>query len=378
MFARRMVLGRVLGFEIRADVSWVLLALLILWSLASGFFPTFYEGLPTRLYWLLAAIGTAGLFVSLLFHELSHSLVARAYGLEIKGITLFLFGGAAEMQEEPKTAGSEFLMAIAGPIASLVLAAAFYALAVLLATTGLPAHWIGVPRYLAIINLVLAVFNLLPAFPMDGGRALRAALWHWGHDLRRATRIASRLGQGFGVLLMAGGFYQALALGNFIGGMWWFLIGLFVQASAGAAYRQVMDRFALRGLAVRQVMTADPVVAAPDMTLRRLVDELVYAHHHHRHPVVRDGRLLGYIATAQIKEVPQAAWDTVRVEEIMVPVDAGNSIAPDVPAEDALARLQQSETGWLMVREGERLLGVLALRDLLHYLQVRRELEAPG
>ncbi|RDD62960.1 site-2 protease family protein [Ferruginivarius sediminum] len=378
MFGRRMVLGRILGFEIRADISWVFLALLILWSLASGFFPSFYEGLPQGLYWTLALVGTIGLFASLLFHELSHSVVARAYGLEIQGITLFLFGGAAEMREEPRTAVSEFLMAIAGPIASLVLAAGFYVLALLVAGVGTPEHWVGVPRYLAIVNLALAVFNLLPAFPMDGGRALRAALWYWGKDLRSATKVASRLGQGLGMLLMAAGIAQAILLGNFVGGMWWFLIGLFVQGNAGATYQQLLNRFALHGMSVREVMTEDPVVADPDMTLRRLVDEVVYPQHHHRFPVVREGRLLGYVGTNQIKQVDADVWERTRVGDVMVAAGDDNVIAPDAGAEKALERLQQSETGWLMVADGERLHGVLALRDLLQYLQLRQELEAPA
>ncbi len=376
MFGNRVVLGRVLGFEIRADVSWVFLALLVLWSLAGGFFPAFYPELPQRTYWALGVLGTVGLFVSLLFHELSHAVVGRHYGIQVSGITLFLFGGAAEMQSEPETPNSEFLMAIAGPIASLVLAGAFYLLWQALAGLGAPEHWAGVPRYLAIINVALAVFNLLPAFPMDGGRALRALLWRWGKDLRGATRVASRLGQGFGMLLMALGILQALMLGNFIGGMWWFLIGLFVQGQAGGTYRHLLDRLALEGQRVRDVMTRDPVTVAPEDSLRDLVDAVVYRHHHHRYPVVEGGRLLGHVGTRHVKAVPQERWPEVRVRDVMQPRGEETTIRPDCTAQDALERLQTSGDGWLLVAEGDRLHGILALRDLMQYLRLRQELEA--
>ena len=374
MFGRRVVLGRILGFEIRADVSWVFLFLLILWSLSSGFFPALYEDLAARQYWALGLIGTVGLFVSLLFHEISHSLVARGYGMEVGGITLFLFGGAAEMQSEPATPRIEFLMAGAGPLASLVLAAAFYALMSAFVAVGLPQHWVGVPYYLAFVNTALAVFNLLPAFPMDGGRMLRAGLWAQGKDLKRATKVASRLGQGFGILLMAAGIAQALLAQNFVGGMWWFLIGLFVHGNAGATYTRLLNRLALHGLQVTDLMTRDPVTVEADAHLQEVVDDIVYRYHHHRYPVVQGERLLGCIRTRQIRAITQDQWSHLRVRDVMEPLGPRNSIAADLDAEDALDRLQSNEDGWTMVVRGNALVGVLALRDLRAYLRLREEL----
>lgn len=196
MFGNNFTLFEFLGFRVRANVSWLFLAILVTWSLAAGFFPSAYPGLNKATYWALAVTGMIGLFFSLLFHEFSHSVVARARGLPMKGITLFLFGGVAEMEMEPPSAKTEFLMAIAGPISSVVLAVVFYGIALGMEAQGLPNHMAGVPRYLGFINLLLAAFNMVPGFPLDGGRVLRAALWHWKGDLRWATRWASRLGSG--------------------------------------------------------------------------------------------------------------------------------------------------------------------------------------
>jgi Zn-dependent protease len=376
MFGRRFVLGRVFGFEIRADISWVFLFLLILWSLASGFFPVLYEGLSARLYWGLALIGTVGLFVSLLFHEISHSLVARAYGLEVGGITLFLFGGAAEMQSEPDTPKSEFLMAGAGPLASIVLGGVFYVVTGSVEALGLPDHWVGVPYYLSIVNVALAVFNMLPAFPMDGGRMLRAVLWSLGKDLRRATKVASRLGQGLGILLMAAGAAQAIVLQNFVGGMWWFLIGLFIHGNAAATYSQLADRLALKGLLVRDLMSRNPVTVDANSNLHDVVDDIVYRYHHHRYPVVQHDRPVGVIGTRQVKEIARDQWSHVKVEDVMEPINSHNTITPDADAQAAFDALQRRGDGWLMVTSGTRLVGVVALRDLRTYLTVRQELGA--
>lgn len=187
MFGNNFTLFEFLGFRVRANVSWLFLAILVTWSLAAGFFPAVYPNLDVATYWALAVAGMIGLFFSLLFHEFAHSLVARARGMGMQGITLFLFGGVAEMEMEPPTPKTEFWLAIAGPIASVVLAIVFYGVAIGLQAVGTPAHIIGVPRYLAFINLILAAFNMVPGFPLDGGRVLRAAIWQWTGNLRKAT-----------------------------------------------------------------------------------------------------------------------------------------------------------------------------------------------
>ncbi len=374
MFGRRFVFGRILGFEIRADPTWAILFLLILWSLASGFFPAMYPGVAAGTAWGLALVGTLGLFASLLFHELAHSVVARSYGVKVGGITLFLFGGAAEMESEPASPRAELLIAGAGPLASLFLAVAFYGVTGVVATAGAPDPIVGLPYYLAVVNLALAVFNLLPAFPMDGGRLLRAALWGMGRNLRRATKVASRMGQGFGLLLIAGGAFQAIAVQNFVGGMWWVLIGVFIHGNAGMTYKRLLDRLSLKGLTVGDVMTRRPVTVDPDSTIQQIVDEVIYRYHHHRYPVASGRRLLGWIGARQVQGIERARWPELRVGEVMAPADTSATIPASADAETALDRLQARRDGWLMVTDRGALVGVVALRDLQAYLRLRAEL----
>ncbi|TVR98216.1 MAG: site-2 protease family protein [Rhodospirillales bacterium] len=374
MFGESFSLFRVLGFEIRANVTWLFLALLITWSLAAGFFPFVYPDLAPSTYWLMALVGMFGLFFSLLFHELSHSVVARAYGLPVGGITLFLFGGVAEMEAEPKTPRVEFWMAIAGPIASVVLGVAFFVVAVTMEGVGVPEHIAGVARYLGFINFLLAVFNMVPGFPLDGGRVLRAALWHWKGDLRWATRWASLMGQGFGLLLVALGVVSFLG-GNFIGGMWWFLIGLFVRAAASAGYQQLLTQQALEGKTVRRFMTTDPVIVPPEVTIRQFVEDYLYHHDFDVFPVVRDSRLLGCASLRQVKSVPQEEWDRTRVGDVCLDCGEANTVDVRTDAGEALNRMQRTENGRLMVLDGDRLVGMLVLKDFLRYLQIRSELK---
>ena len=223
-------LFRIFGFDIKLNLTWLMLALLITWTLGAGLFPADYPGLSPRTYWWMGVAGAIGILFSIVFHELSHSLVARRFGLRIRGITLFIFGGVAEMEEEPASPKVEFLMAVAGPLASLLLAFIFYQFEQLAIALDWHTAVLGVTHYLVMLNIIVAIFNLVPAFPLDGGRMLRAALWQWKKDLLRATYIASQFGLGFGlVLIIMGGL--SFIQGNFIGGMWWILIGAFVRLS---------------------------------------------------------------------------------------------------------------------------------------------------
>lgn len=233
MFGRRLTLFTLCGFRVRVDASWLVLAVLIVWSLGNAYFPAMAPHLTPAAHFLMALAGLLGLAWSILLHELAHSIVARHYGLPIGGITLFLFGGIAELEAEPETPKGEMLMAVAGPAMSLVLAILLHGGAVALAGTGAAA----VLSYLGLINLLLAGFNLIPAFPMDGGRMLRAALWAWRGDLMWATRMASLAGTTLGIVVMAAGFWQ-VAVGQIVAGMWWVLIGAFVRISAAQALRQ--------------------------------------------------------------------------------------------------------------------------------------------
>jgi Zn-dependent protease len=376
MLGKRFVLFELLGFKVQIDASWLFLAVLVTWSLAKGAFPVWYEGLSSATYWWMAVAGVIGLVFSLIFHEMSHSLVARRFGLPIRGITLFIFGGVAEMEEEPASAKVEFLMAIAGPVASGVLAMGFYVIAIVGMAQGLPAPVLGVLDYLAVVNGLLAAFNLLPAFPLDGGRVLRAALWHFKGDLREATRIASRSGEIFGMILMALGAVNVVT-GNFIGGMWWFLIGLFLHGAARASYMQLLNKRAFEGEPVRRFMTPDPVTVRPETTLDEFVADYLYQSHHGLYPVVDSGTLIGCIGARQLKGVPREDWRIMRVGEVFVRSTPENTISADTDSVKAMATMRNNATSRLMVVDGERLVGIITLKDMLDLFGLKMELEGP-
>jgi Zn-dependent protease len=374
MFTKRITLFSLFGFEVRVDLSWLFLAVLVTWSLAAAVFPPYYPDLPRSTYWSMGVAGAAGLFFSIIFHEMCHSLVARHYGLPMTGITLFLFGGVAEMSDEPASPSVEFLMAVAGPISSFVLAFAFYLLNLGSESLGLPVGLTGVLYYLGFINLILAVFNLVPAFPLDGGRMLRAALWYWTGNLRWATRLASRIGNGFGILLMILGVVNVLQ-GNVIPGMWWFLIGMFVRGAASMSYQQVLIRQGFEGVPVRRVMTETAVSVPPSLSLADLVHDYFYQHYHKTFPVVDAGRIVGIVSVRNVKPVPRERWGEARVADVMAPLSAENSIRPDANALDALQLMTRTGNSRLVVVAGNALVGIVSLKDLMNYLFLKLELE---
>lgn len=370
-------LFRIFGFEVKLNLTWLLLALLITWTLAAGLFPADYPGLAPGTYWWMGLAGAFGILLSIVFHELTHSLVARRLGVEVRGITLFIFGGVAEMEAEPPRPGVEFPMAVAGPIASLLLAGVFQLFERLAGAWALPVSVGAVAHYLSVLNLVLAAFNLVPAFPLDGGRMLRAVLWHATGDLSRATRVASRIGSGFGIALMVlGGL--AFIQGSFIAGMWWILIGAFVRSAATGSYRHLLVRKALTGKRVRELMTSDPITVGPDATVEQLLEEYVYRHHHKLLPVVAAGALQGCVSIADIKRVPREHWPSVTVSEIATPCSDTNTVAPDTRAEELLAAIARPGAGsrFMVVEEG-RLIGVVSLRDLTEYVKLKLDIESP-
>lgn len=367
-----MTIFKLLGFKVRVDLSWLFLALLVAWSLARGLFPGNYPGFSSATYWWMGVAGSIGLFFSIVFHELSHSVVARHFGIPIKGITLFIFGGVAEMEDEPPNARAEFLMAIAGPIASALLAAAFYGLAA--GVTGRSEPAFGVIEYLAWANSLLALFNLVPAFPLDGGRVLRAALWYWRGNLNDATRTAANAGSAFGLGLIALGVIRVLSH-DFVGGMWWFLIGMFLRSAAGASYQQLRTRQALEGEPVARFMTRAMVTIPPEASVRQLVEDYIYRYHHEMFPVTEDGRLLGCVTTREVKAIPKEQWDGTPVAGIMQRCSAENAIAADEDAMQALSLMQRTGNSRLMVRDGDRLVGIITLKDLLKLLALKLDLE---
>jgi Zn-dependent protease/CBS domain-containing protein len=375
MFGKRINLFKLLGFQVRIDMSWIILAVLIAWSLSSGLFPFYYKNLSVSTYWIMGIIGAVGLFLSIVFHEFSHSLVARKYGVPVKGITLFIFGGMAEMSEEPKSAKAEFMMAVAGPISSVLIGLAFYALLVLGEEAGWSTPASGILAYLAWINVILAGFNLLPAFPLDGGRVLRSILWGVKKNLRWATRVSSGVGSLFGFAMIFLGFLNFFR-GNFIGGLWWFLVGMFLQSAAKMSYRQLLTRKALEGETVRRFMKEDPVIVPSSTTVDQLVEDYIYRYHFKMFPVVESsGRLLGCITTKDVKALPKEEWREKSVGEIVASCTEANTIRSGEDAVKALSRMSQNNMSRLMVVDNGHLAGVITLKDMLKFLSLKVELE---
>lgn len=377
MFGKRFKILQLAGFSVYVDLSWFLILLLVVWSLAVGWFP---DALPDRspaTYWWMAITGALIFFASIVAHELAHSLVARRFGIPIRGITLFVLGGVAEMSEEPAEPKAELLMAGAGPLTSFVIAGIAYALAFAFTSTawqGGPA-WSAIFGYVAVVNLIVAVFNLIPAFPLDGGRILRAILWRWKGQLRWATRVTSRIGAGFGAA-MIGAALVALFLGWFMTAMWWFLIGSFLRAAARSSYQQMMLRESLQGMPVSRFMQTQVVAVPPYLTLRQLVDDYIYRHYFKMFPIVDGDRLLGCITTNDIKRVPAAEWERVTVQEATSCDVRTHSIGASEDAVKALARMNGRGLSRLMVVDDDgRLVGIVALKDLLRFLALRIELD---
>jgi Zn-dependent protease/predicted transcriptional regulator len=374
MFGKPIPLFKLAGFQVGLDWSWFIIAVLITWTLASGVFPYYYPDLTPAAYWSMGVIAALGLFGSIVLHELGHAAVARRHGLPIRRITLFIFGGVAEMEAEPERPAAEFWVAIAGPIVSFLVGLVCWLLLQAAAGAGAGVPVVGVLAYLASINVILAVFNLVPAFPLDGGRILRAALWHWKGSLRWATRVSSTIGGGFGILLIVLGVYRVL-VGDFVGGMWWFLIGLFVRFAAQASYQQVVMREALRGVPVRRIMSANPITVPSGITIAQLIDDYIYRHHHDMYPVVDNGRLVGCVSMNDVKRLPRERWSSTAVSEIMQPCTEARAISPDMDAMEVLSLMTRSQNSRFLVTEGDRVVGVVTLRDVLKFLNVKLNLE---
>lgn len=374
MFGRRIPLMRLLGFEIRFDLTWLILVALVVWSLSADLFPAAFADLPASTYIWMGVLGAIGVFVSIILHELAHSVVGRHLGLRIHGITLFAFGGAAEMGEEPASARTEFWMAIAGPVMSVVVAGVFFLLGLALAAGGAPGPLVAVTGYLVGMNLILAVFNMVPAFPLDGGRVLRAALWAWRGDVVWATRIATMIGGGLGLALIALGVFSAIS-GDLLGGMWMVLIGMFIRAAATATYQRLLAGQLLAGIPVRRLMQADLVAVPPDLPLPHLVETVLLQRGLKRVPVIdASGRPLGCVGVEEIKRLPPEERAARFVGDVLTPLAPESTVAPSAEARQALEQMQRTGRGHLFVTEGGRLIGVLTLKDLLQYLSVQSEL----
>jgi Zn-dependent protease/CBS domain-containing protein len=374
VIGKRIELFRVFGIPLRIDLSWFIIVLLVTWSLSKGFFPTVVTGLSPRAYWVMGALGALGLFLSVILHELSHALVARTYGLSISGITLFIFGGVAEMESEPPSARAEFMVAIAGPIASVLIALACSLMIRVPWSFQGAAVLVGVLTYLTFINRMLVLFNLIPAFPLDGGRVLRSALWQWKNDLPWATSITSRLGSGFGIALIALGVLLIILGRGQFSGIWYILIGMFLRNAARMSYRQLLMRSALEGEAVSRFMRTDPLVAPRSLSVAELVNHYFNRYPIQTVPVVDGSTLIGCVAVSRVQELSPEEWERTTVGAITTPCPPQSIVAPNSDAMGALVRMSRLQSSHLMVVEEGRLVGVVALQDLLRFLSSTQQL----
>ena len=366
----RVEVARIWGIGISVHASWLIVFALVTWSLAAGYFPTEFPGGARPAYWLAAALTALIFFVSILVHELGHSWVALRHGIPIRGITLFVFGGLAQIGREPATPAAEFRIALAGPLTSLGLAGLFAAAWFVTREITLVA---GAAFWLARINLMVALFNLVPGFPLDGGRLLRAVAWHWTGSFDRATHMATVAGRVISTLLMGIGVFTALG-GDVLGGVWLLLIGWFLEHAAGATEAEAGLRALLRGVTVAQAMTHECARVARDRTLGQLVREEVLGAGRRCFLVTDDGRLAGLVTLHQIKQVPADRRDGVKAEEVMTPAAQLAVVRPEDTMLAALQRMDDGDVAQLPVIADGNLLGMIGREEILHYVRTRAEL----
>lgn len=368
-------LGSVRDIEIRLDHSWFVIFALVVWTLAAGYFPATVPGLSPTTYLAMAVVGAALFFAALLAHELSHSLVARSRGIEVERITLFVFGGVASLKGEPRSPRDEFLITVVGPLASVLIGLAFMATGAVGRALGWPDVVVAVAGYLGFINLAIAIFNLLPGFPLDGGRLFRAAVWHFTGDATKATRWATASGRGLGALLIALGALEVILVGNIVGGLWLALIGWFLRTAARASLVQHVLFDALRGVQVADVMTPRPTTVPASLSLADFVEQYFLEGRHQAYPVVDhagDAAPVGIISLAGVRSIPRSQWRERTVRDAMRALDADNSSDRFAPATLALERLAATPDGRLLVLSDGALVGIMTRADLARWLERAR------
>lgn len=382
MFGTRWRLFRLLGIPIQVDLSWLVIVALFtviseeaLRRMVVPYYPGTQTGLVRADFWIMGFVASLLLFVCVVLHELAHSVVARSRGIPINGITLFAFGGVSELGDEPPTASAEFEMAIVGPAVSIAIGI----LLVFLARIGLYQDWwhpaVMVMAYLGELNLILGVFNLIPGYPLDGGRVFRSIVWWITGSLTKATLWAVRSGQFFSWVFIAFGVFLFF-FDNWWNGIWMGLIGWFLGSAAQQSYQQLVIKQLLKGEPVRRFMTAEPIVVPANLDLQQWVEDYVYRYHRKLFPVGENGRLEGVIGTQDLARFPREEWKQHTVAEAMRPDIARISISPDADAMEALSKMQQTGSSRLLVTEGDKLVGVISLKDLLRFLDLKLQLES--
>jgi Zn-dependent protease/CBS domain-containing protein len=363
-------MGRIFGIPIGLDYSWFLIFVLMTWLLAKSYFPAEFKNWSQAEYWGVAAATTVMLFVSVVLHELGHSLVAKSYKIPVARIRLFIFGGVSEITTEAPSPSAEFLIAIAGPVVSVILGFIFLLLE--RPTHGIPPLF-GLIEYLAYINFALAVFNLIPGYPLDGGRVFRAIVWGINHDMRRATIIAANVGRFFGFLFIMFGVWQLLS-GNFGGGIWIAFIGWFLESAAGSQLNQVLLKTLIAGHTVGQAMNRHVSSIPANLTLQKLVDDHVFSGGGRSFVVSRGDQSVGLLTLHGLKDVPREQWSTTMAEQAMVPLAQVKTTNAKAELWTALEQMSRDGVNQLPVMSDGRIVGMLSREDLLTFLQTLQEI----
>jgi len=371
---RSFKLVTVFNIPIEINYTWFLVFGLVIFTLAKGYFPADDPGLPDSVHWFMAIVAALFFFASLLAHELAHSLVAIRNGLAINGITLFVFGGVAHLEEEPSSPWVELKMALAGPALSFGLSFFFFALTQTFLSLGVPSVILSITNYLFIINFMVGLFNLIPGFPLDGGRVLRASLWACTKDLKKATRIASALGKGFAYFLIAAGLYL-LFKEKTIFGIWYIFIGLFLQEAAGSSYQRLMLQRSLTGVRTSEIMSRDVVSVPASLPLDKLLDDYFFRYRFAAFPVVDDDNILGLVTFHSVKEIDRNKWPLLTAREAMIPLSGQMTISESTELISAMAKMAGNGLGRLLVIDGAKLIGIISQRDIMRLFELKSELD---
>jgi Zn-dependent protease/predicted transcriptional regulator len=378
---RGLRVGRIAGIEVRVDWSLAVILFVLTWGLATISLPALEDGYGAPVYWLTAAITSVVFVLSLLAHELAHSLVARRYGIGVASITLWLFGGVSSLKGEPRTPAADFRIAVVGPLTSVGLGIGFFVITSTLALVHAPGLLVATGAWLAMINVVLGIFNLLPGAPLDGGRVLRSALWHRHGDRLRAAISAARAGQGLGVFLVAAGVVE-FAFGLGIGGLWLILLGWFLFSAARSEQASTQLRDALAGVVVRDAMSTNPVIAPADLDVDEFLHDWVMRHHFSCFPVAdRSGALVGFVTMARLRSVTPDQRVGTTVGAVSWPIDAVPKASPDEALIALLERIEgEAGDGRALVFDADRLVGIITPTDISRVVQwaaFRQETRAP-
>lgn len=367
-------LGKFFGIPVRLHWSWFIIFGLVTWLLAESYFPDSYEDWSRATYWGIAAATSILFFASVLAHELGHSRVAQAAGMEVRAITLFIFGGVSQLTQEPAKPSVEFRMAIAGPATSIILGGIFWG--IFFTTRNSIEPLSAMASWLGFINFLLAAFNLIPGFPLDGGRVLRSIIWWRSGKLRSATRIAATVGRGFGYLFIFGGILLIFIdfERNLWAGLWIAAIGWILENAAAGSYRQVALQDQLQGHKISEIMTRECPVVSPRITAEALVHQYILASGLRCFAVVEDGRALGLVTMHNVKAVPREVWPLRTVREVMTPMDKLKTVRPDEDLSSAMQLLTEEDVNQLPVVENNRIIGMVGRDNLLSFVRTRAEL----